>query len=490
MKNNTIHKDTSRYFRWFIFTSLTLLIYACGDYEETYTPEQATVPKLAASSDTLELKQKQADNTALSLTWSAGSNRGTNAAVQYTLQVDRKGNDFASPVEYDLGKASYSMSFKTGDFNNLLLQSLSLDPESYAEVEFRVLAEVVGQSFEPGISNIVTVKVKPYELVNIPDNLYMVGDATPNGWDAAQATPMTKNNNDPGVFTYQGQLNAGELKFLTVPGEWLPSYQRGEDDNTLVLRTDFSQPDEKFKITKGGLYRITVDVIELTYKQEELESAPYDELWIVGDAVPKGWDIDNADKMLQNPADPFVFIFNEELKVGEFKIATAKSWSAPFYRPLSNHPDITETGVQLSAGDPDHKWYITDPGPYKITLDLRTMTISIDPYTPYPNIYMVGDATPAGWNIDNPVPLTKESDYIFTWTGPLTAGEFKFPIATGDWTTGYFMPYFADESITSTLMTFRPTGSPDMKWRVKPEEEGTYKITLDQLRHSISIVKQ
>src|SRR5690606_1078135 len=136
-------------------------------------------------------------------------------------------------------------------------------------------------------------------------------------------------------------------------------------------------------------------------------------------------------------------------------------------------------GIQLSAGDPDHKWNITDAGPYKITLNLRENTIHITPFVPYENLWIVGDATPTGWNIDAPTPMVRQSEYIFTWTGQLNAGEFKFPIATGDWGTGFFMPYHADEPISETLVVFRPTGSPDTKWRVQPGEEGTYTIELD-----------
>ena len=51
------------------------------------------------------------------------------------------------------------------------------------------------------------------------------------------------------------------------------------------------------------------------------------------------------------------------------------------------------------------------------------------------HLYMVGDATPAGWNIDNPFEMTKDANdnFIFTYHGKLNVGELKFPIAKGDW---------------------------------------------------------
>lgn len=465
-------------------------VISCGDYEEEYNPTKAGKPVLQTSASTISLSQKQGENTAFTLSWSPGNNGGTNSAITYTIEIDKKGNDFASPVIIEAGKAAYNSHFRVDTFNDLLLNSFVIPAGTESQIEFRVISKALDPGVAADVSNTVEISVTPYEPRPVPEALYMVGDASPNGWDAGNPTVMTKVSNNPGVFTYQGELTAGSLKFLTIPGSWVPSYQKGADENTLVVRNDFSEPDETFTITKGGIYRITVDVIEMTFEAEAQASSPYDELWIVGSAVPMGWDLDNADMLQQNPTDPFLFYFNAELVAGEFKIATAKSWDAPFYRPAIADAPITETALQLSAGDPDNKWVVDQPGPYKITVNLRDNTIDIAPFTPFENLWIVGDATPAGWNIDAPVEMTRSDDYVFTWTGQLSPGEFKFPISTGNWGTGFFMPFAADESINATTMTFRATGSPDTKWRVQPGEEGTYSITLNQLYHTIAIVKQ
>lgn len=51
------------------------------------------------------------------------------------------------------------------------------------------------------------------------------------------------------------------------------------------------------------------------------------------------------------------------------------------------------------------------------------------------HLYMVGDATPAGWSIDNPAELVRDASnkFVFTYHGRLAAGELKFPLAKGDW---------------------------------------------------------
>lgn len=56
------------------------------------------------------------------------------------------------------------------------------------------------------------------------------------------------------------------------------------------------------------------------------------------------------------------------------------------------------------------------------------MKIDIVPYTLYSNIYIVGDATPNGWDIGNATDMEKIGTNLhrFTWTGNLRAGEIKF----------------------------------------------------------------
>src|SRR5690606_35958462 len=97
---------------------------------------------------------------------------------------------------------------------------------------------------------------------------------------------------------------------------------------------------------------------------------------------------------------------------------------------------------------------------------------------------------PAGWNIDNPTPLAPDplDPYVFTYTGPMTAGEFKFPLFTGNaWAGDYFMPEENGAGAGSTRMRFVPGGNPDFKWKLT--EAGNYKITINQLYETISIEK-
>lgn len=107
-------------------------------------------------------------------------------------------------------------------------------------------------------------------------------------------------------------------------------------------------------------------------------------------------------------------------------------------------------------------------------------------------LYIVGDATPAGWNIDDPFKLTKseENKFIFTFTGHLNTGEFKAPLSTGNWGCNYVMPMTNGCKINHGGCAEKgfqviPNGNPDFKWYV--EEAGDYILTFDLMNYTIDV---
>ena len=121
----------------------------------------------------------------------------------------------------------------------------------------------------------------PYEEHEM---IYMVGSAAPNGWSLDDATPMTK---DGFIYTWEGTLNDGELKFtLDKQGDWngawfMPTVEdavpTGEEEPMFYIHKSddaFKAPYEEAGIAIGdfdrtwnisaGEYSITLN--ELTEK--------------------------------------------------------------------------------------------------------------------------------------------------------------------------------------------------------------------------------
>lgn len=223
---------------------------------------------------------------------------------------------------------------------------------------------------------------------------------------------------------------------------------------------------------------------------------PVTALFITGDATPGGWNYNDPASMKRNSKNPNQFIYNEILMAGEFEIPVAKGKpNGDFYRPQTNHPALTEgkTDYVPAGATPanTNRWQIVTPGAYKITLDISEPAyITIKPFTPYAQLWMVGDATPAGWNISSPTPMvqTAGNPYEFTYTGALKAGEFKIPVALGNWSGDFYMPPTNHPDISSTEVAFIPGGNPDNKWQIITP--GDYKVTINQLYETINIQKQ
>lgn len=445
---------------------------------------------LSADKSKIVLEQKNDAADGVVFNWTSGTNKGTGAAITYLLKIDKQGNSFTKAQTEELGKAGLSKKYSVKDLNNLLLTKWSLTPGTEATLEARVYATVIDHPELSDSSEVLVIKVKSYKPVS--ETLYLLGDATPKGWNAGEATKMDLQPDQAGKFAWNGPLTPGDMKLITTLGQFLPSYNKGADDNHIVFREADADPDNKFTITKAGMYDVVVNLIDLTISITESAEAPYKRLWMLGDAIPTGWNIDNPAEMRVDSSNLFIFTYNEVLQAGEFKIPVATgNFGTDYYMPLVNNQPLTETGVHLVfGGTPDYKWKVTTPGPYKIKLDLQANTIKITPFTPFTQIWMVGDATPTGWNIDSPTPLTVDpSDpNVFTWTGTLNIGEFKLPVETGDWGGDFFMPVLNASGPGSTQMKLVPGGSPDFKWKIT--QAGNYKVTINQLYETISIQKQ
>ncbi|WP_110311197.1 SusF/SusE family outer membrane protein [Dysgonomonas alginatilytica] len=469
-----------------LLTLFSLFFFSCTDENDTEYNKGNQPLEVKASSENIELDAVNPETNALTISWTSGSNQGTNSVISYTYQMDVQGKNFEKGLTLDLGQNIYEKVYKNEELNDLLI-SWGIVPETEVVVDVRVKATVASDAIEPAMSNIQTIKIKTHKPIT--KSLYLIGDATPNGWSADNATEMTPIRNTPKGFTWTGRLKAGKFKFITTSGEFAPSYNKGADDTKLYLRENGDDPyDKQFEITEGGNYKITLNLASLAIYIEKTEGAEFTELWFVGN--PTGWSFK---PMTVDPLDPFVFHYNDNLSAGgEFKIGTVSgSWDAAFLRPETNGAGIEATKVVKWAGDPDNKWNIPG-GVYKIALDTREMKINIVPFTPYTMIYLVGDASANGWDIGNATAMSAgDTPYKFKWSGSLNTGELKFTCdKQSDWNGAWFTATQGDMPANGQLqqMVFTAKGAGlDYKWKIT--EGGSYTIEFDQLKETVIIKK-
>ncbi len=226
-------------------------------------------------------------------------------------------------------------------------------------------------------------------------------------------------------------------------------------------------------------------------------------LYMVGNSTPSGWNIDNPTPLSATEEDPLVFIWEGQLYEGELKLClTTGSWDAGFIRPEINGTEISAEPIvdekfDMHAGDPDNKWVITVSGIYSLKFDLRNWTMSstyikgadepvVEPLDAEA-VYMIGDATPTGWGIDSPTILEKKSKYIYEYSGPLTVGELKCCLSTGNFNVPFIRPETDGTAISKSGVaknSFVYTSAPDNKWKVV--DAGEYTLTFDLEKWTIA----
>ncbi len=354
--------------------------------------------------------------------------------------------------------------------------------------------------------------------------LYMVGDATPNGWDIGNPTALQASADDPLVFTWDGELYKGEMKLCLTTGSWDAPFIRPEVHGTEIGKTAIvdakfimhaGDPDEKWRISDAGKYRLTFNLRQWTMSTEFLgePDAPVitpivaDNVYIVGDATPAGWNIDAPTQLSKQ--SQYIFVYEGNLNAGEMKAYTQSGdWGAPAIRPTFGGCKISKDGVEDAAftyvSNPDNKWNIADAGKYRLTFDLEHYTLTAE-YLGEPDpveepsrqpieaeaVYIVGDATPNGWNIDAPTQLSKQSQYIFVYEGELVPGELKACTQTGDWGVPFIRPTFNGCKISLSGVEnadFVYIANPDDKWQVT--ESGQYRLTFDLEHYTLTVEKK
>lgn len=347
--------------------------------------------------------------------------------------------------------------------------------------------------------------------------LYMVGNSTPTGWDIDNPTPMVQSESDPLIFEWEGRLQKGELKLCVQTGSWDVAFIRPVEDKQPISDTDLTDekftmsagnPDRKWNVTIAGTYHLTFNLREWTMSTICLQAdepgddpsnpgdttpIEADNVYMVGDATPAGWNID-APFELERISD-YVFEYSGPLNRGEMKACISTgSWDVEFIRPLENGQTITTAGLDTSfqyhAGDPDEKWVVTDAGDYRLTFDLSARTFKAEylgetavDKTPIESqtLYMIGDATPNGWSMDNATEFTQTEPYIFSWEGTLIEGTLKLCLEPdGTFSCPFIRPLSPDVEIGRAGVAspdFVYTTAPDDQWRVT--ESGRYRLTFN-----------
>lgn len=157
-----------------------------------------------------------------------------------------------------LSNADWVPSWGPGEGNALVKRSTYEDPD----ISFNI---ATAGNYSIAIdTTLMTYSITPMVETNpIPFNtLFMVGGASPNGWDIGMAYELTRNQTNPLEFSYDGMMQVGDFKFpINRYFDWTQDMFMRVSDTEMFLGTS---PDSKWTINEAGNYHIVLNVSTLS----------------------------------------------------------------------------------------------------------------------------------------------------------------------------------------------------------------------------------
>ena len=246
---------------------------ACKKDEVKVFFEGGTPPVLTASTTaTIPMAFTNADKEAVKLSWSNPNYTFTTGVssqdVSYQVQIDTTGANFTNPKMKTLSiSKDLSYTITQGELNDYLLNTMELKPAMVHNLEFRIKS-VLGQNAVPLYSNVLKLKATPYAIppkVDPPGTgeLYIVGSATPGGWNnpvPAPAQKFTKVSETLYELTIN-MVGGGSYLLLPVNGSWDAKFgAMGANNSNNVNGDDFkANGGDLLAPAASGRYKLSFD---------------------------------------------------------------------------------------------------------------------------------------------------------------------------------------------------------------------------------------
>jgi len=440
-----------------------------------------------SSAADITLLVANASSNAISFNWNE-SGYGSNV-INYALQMDVAGNNFATPQVVKYG-TNLTSSINVNDLNNFAIAA-GIIGGSTKNMEFRV-ASYLGTTYTTRMvySNVVSIKLTTFTPV--PPALYIVGDATDGGWNNPVPLPSQQFSRIDAVsYGIVVKLTAGKsYLFLPKNGDWSRKYG-GASATGGALLSDNAVPGSNTPApATTGMYQIVVNFQTGVYTVTPFTNTIPSNLFIVGDATDGGWNnpVPTATQQFTR-IDAVSFGLVVNLTAGKSYLFLPKNgdWGSKFGGSSATGGTLLADNSVPGSNTPAP----SASGLYQIIVNFQTNTYSVTPYLgptiPPNNLFIVGDATDGGWN--NPVPtpsqqFTRLNLTNFQLTVNLTAGKSYLLLPkNGDWSNKY-------GGTSATGGTLLADGNVPGSNTPAPAVSGSYLINVDFLTGKYTVTKQ
>ena len=333
-----------------VISITSVLLFSCKKDEVKTVVQPATQPVLASSGTNFTLTKATENNTAVTFTITP-PNFGYNAAVTYTLQFAKPGNNFVTIGQIQLPNMNTTQPVTVKALNIGVLNA-GLDTLSSQPVQVRLKADI-GHNQPVVYSNVLNFTVKPYSLNSY---LYVPGDY--QGWDPASAPKLISINS---TGRYEGYVNLTASGYQGFKFTDAPSWAGGiyGDANSSGTSGNISSPGNDIKFTTPGYYLLKPDLNSKTYTMTATTWA------MIGDF--NGWGADAA--MTYNPATKVWTGTINAASAGGFKFRANGTWTYNFGDNGANGSlEYDGANIAITAGAHTITLDLHLPGAYTYTI--------------------------------------------------------------------------------------------------------------------------
>lgn len=255
-----------------LFLALTIAFFSCEKDENQVVFEGGSKPVVTSSTANVPMSFVNKDKPAVTISWTNPNykfNTGLSSQdVSYLVEIDTVGSNFKNPNRQSITVAKdLNVTFTQGELNGYLLNQLLLKADMNHQLAIRVTASLGGGTAAL-VSNVLTLTVKPFSIPPVvappsSDKLFLVGNATPGGWDNPVPVPsqqFTKVSNTMFEITVN-IVPGGSYLFLPVNGDWSNKYgTTGANNANNVNGGDFRDGGgDILAPSESGPHKIVVD---------------------------------------------------------------------------------------------------------------------------------------------------------------------------------------------------------------------------------------
>lgn len=366
---------------------LIVVLASCDKVSDLPYYETGTVPVLSASTAVIASQPADSNNVALTLSWTDPNYATDSSHVKYIIQIDSAGKNFSNPATRTINTAR-STSFTAKELNSILLA------RGYAfnvpvDMDVRLISSYSNNN-DRKTSNTVRIKMTPYKVppkIPLPasNRLFIVGGATPGGWNNPVPDYQEMTRLSETVWTAVLNLQGGgSYLLLPVNGSWTDKYGAiGANNSNNPAGDDFKpQGGDLLAPATTGDYRITVDFQTGKFTVVPASNPVPTQLLITGDATPGGWT-----NTPPTPSQKFTVVSNGVFEItmpmgttGAYKfLSSPGNWQPQFGGSSATGGDL---GANYGTGsDPAAIPAPSVAGNYKIRVSFHGGSNGIGTYT-------------------------------------------------------------------------------------------------------------